>query len=496
MRLIHDFKQFKGNKKERRLMTIASITFVFIFLPVSLIVYYLVGDGKKEYILLALSLFFYACGSLETLVLFVMSICINVLIGRGIIRTRSYKILPRLLLWSGIVLDVGLLAYYKYSNFVLINYGRLLGQEVITKNLIIPLGISFFSFKEISYLVDVYTGKAAAVGNPVRDALYISFFAQVQSGPILRYNQMQRTVPQDEDPRRFRFNLFADGVAKFVVGFNKKILLADVLHNITKETFSASAANMSISYAWLGAICFSLQLYYDFSGYSDMAIGITQMFGYTCDRNFNYPYITSSVSEFWRRWHISLGSWFKDYIYIPLGGSRVKERWRLARNLLVVWVLTGIWHGASWNFVFWGLAYFVMIAFEKFTGYPQKIRSKVGKALYRVFVLLFINFEWVIFNAPGLRAGLKYIKNMFLCPDNPLADSRMMFMLKDNLAFIICAVIFCLPVVPYVENKLANSRYGKHILDAILVSVNIFLFVWAVSFVLAGHNNPFAYANF
>lgn len=477
-------------------MTISSILFSFLFLPASLAVYYLVGNDKKEYVLLALSLFFYACGSLETLVIFVVSICINVLIGKGITQTKRHKVLRILLLWSGIVLDVGLLAYYKYSNFALVNFGKLLGQEAITKDFIVPLGISFFTFKEISYLADVYTGKAIAGGNPVRDALYISFFAQIQSGPISRHNQMLRTVPQEKDPRRFRFNLFADGVAKFIVGFNKKILLADMLYNITKETFSASAANMSVSYAWLGAICFSLQLYYDFSGYSDMAIGITQMFGYTCDRNFNYPYITQSISEFWRRWHISLGSWFRDYVYIPLGGSRVKEKWRLVFNLLVVWALTGIWHGASWNFVFWGLAYFVMIAFEKLTGYPRKIQSKVGKALYRIFVLLFINFQWVIFNSPGLLTGLKYIKNMFLCPDNPLADSRMLFMLKDNLAFIVCAVIFCLPVIPYIEEKVADSRYGKHIWDALFVGVNGFLFLWAVSFVLAGHNNPFAYANF
>lgn len=477
-------------------MGITNILFIFFFLPISLGVYYLVGDEKKEYVLLALSLLFYACGSLETLVLFIVSICINIILGRGIIRTKCHKTLPLLLLLSGIIFDVGLLAYYKYSNFALINFGRLLRQEAVTRDLIIPLGISFFTFKEISYLADIYTGKAVAAGNPVRDALYISFFAQVQSGPISRHNQMQRVVPQGKDLWRFRFNLLSDGVTKFVVGFNKKILLADVLYNITRETFSASSANMSVSYAWLGAICFSLQLYYDFSGYSDMAIGITQMFGYTCDRNFDYPYITQSVSEFWRRWHISLGSWFKDYIYIPLGGSRVETKWRLALNLLVVWTLTGIWHGASWNFVFWGLAYFVMIAFEKITGYPQKIQSRPGKFFYRIFVLLFINFEWVIFNANGLRTGLKYIGNMLLCPNNSLADSRMLFIFKDYLVFIVCAVVFCFPVVPSIEKKIASSRYGKLVWEAVFIGVNIFLFVWAVSFVLAGRNNPFTYANF
>ena len=476
-------------------MGITSIIFIFCFLPVSLAVYHIVSDEKKEYVLLALSLFFYACGSLETFVLFVASICINILLGEGIVRTKRNKTLRLLLLLCGIVIDAGLLAYYKYTNFALINIGRLLGRKAATKSLIVPLGISFFTFKEISYLADVYTGKAAAA-NPVRGALYISFFAQVQSGPISRYNDMRLAEPQGEGPRSSRFNLFSDGVTRFVVGFNKKILLADVLYKITSETFSAASANMSVSYAWLGAICFSLQLYYDLSGSSDMAIGITQMFGYTCGPNFNYPYITQSVSEFWRRWHISLGSWFRDYIYIPLGGSRVRTKRRLAFNLLVVWALTGIWHGASWNFVFWGLSYFAVIAFEKFTGYPQKIRSKPGRALYRIFVLLFINFEWVVFNSPGLRAGLRYIKSMLLSPGNPLADARTLFLLKDNIAFIVCAVIFCVPVIPYIEKKLAGGRYGKYIWEALFTGANIFLFIWAVSFVISGQNNPFAYANF
>lgn len=477
-------------------MAITSIVFLFSFLPIFLGIYYLVDDGKKEYLLLVLSLFFYACWSLHTFVLFVVSIIINVFLGRTIIRTKRYKALAAFILLSGIVFDIGLLGYYKYTNFILINYGRLLGQEAITKDYIIPLGISFFTFKEISYLTDVYTGKAVVTDNPVRDALYISFFAQIQSGPISRYNQMQPAMPEDGNLQRFRFNLFSDGVFQFVLGFNKKILLADVLYNITNETFSAEASRMSASYAWLGAVCFSLQLYYDFSGYSDMAIGITKMFGYTCDPNFNYPYITKSVSEFWRRWHISLGNWFKDYIYIPLGGSHVKTRGRLALNLLAVWALTGIWHGAGWSFVFWGLGYFVMITFEKFTGYPQKFKSKFSKTLYRIFVLLFINFEWVIFNASSLRAGLRYIKSMLLSPYNPVADFQTLILLKHNLVFIVFAVIFCFPVIPYIERKLNNSRYWKCIWEAFFVGINGILFIWSISFVLAGYNNPFIYANF
>ena len=285
------------------------------------------------------------------------------------------------------------------------------------------------------------------------------------------------------------------GCYRFITGFNKKILLANTLSNITSETF-AVGARMSTAYAWLGAVCYSLQLYFDFSGYSDMAIGVGMMLGYRCPENFRYPYMTESVSQFWRRWHITLGAWFRDYVYIPLGGSRAKKRSRCCMNLFVVWALTGLWHGASWNFLFWGLGYFLAIWFEKLTGWPERFRSKAGKHLYRVAALLFINFQWVIFRAEGLRAGLRYVRSMLYCAADPLADARALFLLKDYLAFILAAIMLCFPIVPWLEKRLARWRASRAAWEVAVVLANGFLLVWAVSFVVAGRNNPFAYANF
>lgn len=241
---------------------------------------------------------------------------------------------------------------------------------------------------------------------------------------------------------------------------------------------------------------YTLQLFFDFAGYSDMAIGLSRMFGIDCPENFRYPYISSSVSEFWRRWHITLGAWFRDYIYIPLGGSRVKSKWYLYRNLAVVWCLTGLWHGASWNFILWGIGYFIAIAIEKTFQLPQCFEKRSIKIIYRFFVIIFVNFQWVIFRADGLRAGLKYLYCMFFAPNNALADSRTLFLIRDNWIFIIAAVFLCVPVVPWIERKCKEKKMFSFVWNIGIVLVNMGLFLVAVSYVVAGQNNPFLYANF
>ena len=248
---------------------------------------------------------------------------------------------------------------------------------------------------------------------------------------------------------------------------------------------------------WLGSICYSLQLYYDFSGYSDMAIGIGEMFGISCPENFNYPYITKSVSEFWRRWHITLGAWFRDYIYIPLGGSRVNSKMRLYFNLLVVWLLTGIWHGANWTFIFWGFFYFIAIAFEKTFHFPEQLKTKWGRGIYRVLVLAFINFQWVIFNAADLHSGLSYIKHMLIGYGNSLANVRVMILLKEYGLILLVALILATPAIPYLKNYFIskNDRFAKAT-DIVTVILMILVFIYALSFVIAGQNNPFLYGNF
>lgn len=469
-------------------MSMTSMLFLFMFLPLSLAIYYMSSKSVKEYVLLAISLLFYSLCSIDYIVLFMIAITMTVLIGRAINRVES-KSWKCSLLVIGIVINAGLLIYYKYSDFALSTWGSITSTAVQLKGLALPLGISFFTFKAISYLTDIYRGTATLSDNPIHDALYLSFFPQVQSGPLSRYNELTRRSDID-------ISLFSDGVFRFLIGFSKKVLIANVLSKITTEIFAAPLESFSMLYAWVGSICYSLQLLFDFAGYSDMAIGISEMFGYSCMENFNYPYMTESVTKFWRRWHISLGQWFRDYIYIPMGGSRTKAKWRIYLNLLVVWLLTGIWHGAAWNFVVWGLGYFVAIAFERLTNLPGRLKHKWTKAIYRVLTLLFINFQWVLFNSKDLLSGLKFIKRMIVYRQNELADFRAAFLLKDYWFFIVAAILLCFPIIPWLDKKLHGKKVLHALFEVATALITIAAFIWSVSFVVAGLNNPFAYANF
>jgi alginate O-acetyltransferase complex protein AlgI len=405
------------------------------------------------------------------------------------------QIPKRILFIVGIVANVGMLGYYKYTDFGISILNRISPTDFTFRNILLPVGISFFTFKAVSYLADIYKGKAELVKSPVHDALYLSFFAQILSGPLTRYNDMQAS-----EKKIFDYELFSDGVIRFLIGFNKKILIADNLSRITKEIFAAPTGNLSLLYAWLGSIAFSLQIFFDFSGYSDMAIGVSEMFGYHCMENFNYPYMTESVSKFWRRWHISLSEWFRDYIYIPMGGSRNKKKWRVFLNLFVVWALTGLWHGASGKFILWGLGYFILIAFERLTKLPERIKNKPGKIVYRILTLLFINFQWVLFNASSLTNGLNYWRRMILPQADSalraMADYRAVVLLKEYAAFLIVGVILCFPVVPWVRKKLEGKKAAVIAYDTVVYLVVLAGFILSVSFIVAGGNNPFAYANF
>lgn len=464
-----------------------SIFFLLVFLPASLAVYWLADGRAKEYVLLAISLLFYAAGSMQYLVLFGFALMAMVVLGRGMNACGNRRI-RKLLFAMGVLLNGGLLAYYKYTGFAMQTIGRLLSRTVQAKEILLPMGISFYAFKAISYLADVYRGMAALEDNPVHDALYLSFFAQVQSGPLARYNDMKFSGKGRQ--------LFSNGVYRFLCGFNKKVLLANVLANITQEVFGAPFENFSMAYAWLGSICYSLQLYFDFSGYSDMAVGISNMFGYSCMENFNYPYMTESIARFWRRWHISLSEWFRDYVYIPLGGSRGQGNLRAYFNLLAVWVLTGIWHGAAWNFIAWGLGYFAAISLERLCGLPGRLKAKPAKALYRLATLLFINFQWVLFNSRGLVDGLRFIKRMLVCQPNPLADHRALFLIKDYAFFIAVSIALCFPIVSWMREKLEGNKVALMAYEILVCVVVLVSFAWALSFIVAGQNNPFAYANF
>lgn len=472
-------------------MSFTSTDFLFLFLPVSLLAYYLAGKRIREYVLVIISMIFYAYASADFILLLMFSIIVNVLLGRNMRKFSSKDKKAALII--GIIFNAAILIYYKYANFALSTFAKITHMDVKLLNLLMPLGVSFFTFKSISYLIDVYHETADLSKSPIHDVLYLSFFGQIISGPLSRYNDMdnQEIIAKSGSER---FNHFSEGVYRFIIGFNKKVLIADVLSNITNEIFSTPIENLATSLAWLGSICYSMQLFFDFAGYSDMAIGLSKMFGYDCEENFIYPYMTESVSKFWRRWHISLSSWFRDYIYIPMGGSRTKKQ-RIYINLLVVWLLTGFWHGASWNFVVWGLGYFVLIAFERLTKLPEKIKSKPGKIVYRVFTLLFINFEWVIFRLERISNGFGYIKRMLIVSSTPFVNERFLFLLKDYFVFVLFAILLCFPVIPFLEKK-SDSKVYKNVFGFISIAVNLMLFIWAISFIIGGQNHPFAYADF
>lgn len=470
-------------------MSITSMTFLFCFLPLSLLIYYAANDKMKNYVLVAASLTFYAIGSLDYFILFMAALIVNICLGRRIDKSNSI-IIKRLLLITGIFLNTGLLAYYKYKDFALVTWGNITSTDIQLKKLILPLGISFFTFKAISYLVDIYLGKAHLSNNSIHDALYLSFFAQIQSGPLTRISDFKNDSLKD------RKVLFEHGVSRFIIGFNKKVLIANILASITSEIFSTPFEQFSTGYAWLGAICYSMQLFLDFAGYSDMAIGLSEMFGFKCMENFNFPYMTESISKFWRRWHISLSEWFRDYVYIPLGGSINKKPWRVYFNLFLVWALTGIWHGSSWNFVVWGIGYFVFITFEKASGVPDRFKSNLGKIIYRIFSLLFINFQWVLFRSENLISGFRYIKRMILPYHNELSNMRTIFLIKDYAFFIIAALILCFPIVNFLDEKFRDKEKIHFVFNVAINLIIICAFIWSISFVVSGQNNPFAYANF
>lgn len=449
-------------------MQFTGLAFLLVFLPVSLLLYYISGTRVKPYILLCMNLLFYALGQIDFLLLLclftIFNACIVMALGR--IGTGKLKLL---LLIIGAAANIGLLACYKYSS-----------------DLLLPLGISFYTFKAVSVIADAYKGKAA-IKSPLDVINYMLFFGQIQSGPISRYEA------EGSFGGEYSLKLFSCGILHFMVGFSKKILIADVLVRITNEVFLSK--ELSMPYAWLGALCFSLQLYYDFSGYSDMAVGLSNMFGISCRENFNYPYATASIGEFWRRWHISLGAWFRDYVYIPLGGSRV-SRWRLIFNLGIVWLLTGIWHGNTGGFLIWGLTYFLLIAFEKVTGCPARLKSRVGKAIYRIFSLIIINFLWVLFYFGNVADAFSFIKNMLAPSEYNISVDRAYFLFNSYKVFIIAAIIFAVPIVPAIM-KLSQKNRAVNIASNVIYGFLITgFFILSIAIIAGKESNPFLYIGF
>jgi len=476
-------------------MVFSSSIFLFLFLPIILLLYFLIRKDCRNILLLLASIVFYAWGEPRIVLVMLASILINYLCGLWInFANRNYRPKARILiLILTIVLDLAPLFYFKYLDFFMANVNGLFNLSIPLANIALPIGISFFTFQGMSYVFDLYLGNVKVQKNPLNIALYIALFPQLVAGPIVRYS----TIAEQIINRKETLEDFSSGIVRFIYGLGKKVILANSFAIIADKAFNnIQFPTLSVGMAWLGMVCYTFQIFFDFSGYSDMAIGLGKMFGFHFDENFNYPYISKSISEFWRRWHISLGTWFRDYVYFPLGGSRVETKRRLIFNLFVVWTLTGVWHGASWNFVIWGLMYFVLLTFEKLTGIPDRFNSKWQRGLYRIFTLLCIMFGWVIFRSVGLHNGLNYILSMFSLKGNPLLNNETVFLFKDNLVLLLLGVVFSMPIIKKIKDLFdKNKRLSmiKGIFKVIFVSI---LFVLCISYCINGSYNPFIYFNF
>ena len=390
-------------------MLFSTSIFIFAFLPCVLLGYYGLFRKSRKWqniFLTVASLFFYAWGEPWFVLVMVGSILCNWAFAL-LLDTRREK--ARLIIALSLLVNLGIIFIFKYLTFTLENINGIIGGGIKIPIINLPIGISFFTFQAMSYVFDVNRGHGKAQRNPLDVALYISLFPQLIAGPIVRYE----TIAEQIHNRRETLDDFSAGVCRFIVGLAKKVLLANTLAVVADAAFAADAR--SASFAWLGLLAYTFQIYYDFSGYSDMAIGLGRMFGFKFLENFDYPYISRSITEFWRRWHISLGTWFRDYLYFPLGGSRVKSKRRLVFNLFVVWLLTGIWHGANWTFILWGLMYFVLIALEKLTGLDKILtKNRVLSALGHCYTLFFVMMGWALFRAPSVSEASQYITHLFM----------------------------------------------------------------------------------
>ena len=465
-------------------MLFSSLEFLFLFLPVCIGVYYIVPKRLKNGCLLAASLFFYAWGEPTFVLVMVASILLNYLLAIFVDSSGQPPALRhKVVLALGIVLNLSLIFVYKYANFataVLREAFPSLRGAIPQTSILLPIGISFFTFQAMSYLVDVYRG-IPAQKNPVNIALYIALFPQLIAGPIVRYS----TVAKQIVSRRETSAKFCSGIGRFTIGFNKKVLLANFFA-ITADKMFASA-ELSICGAWLGALAYTFQIFFDFSGYSDMAIGLGRMFGFEFLENFNYPYISRSITEFWRRWHMSLGSWFRDYVYFPLGGSRVSSKSRLIFNLSVVWLATGVWHGANWTFILWGVLYGVLIIVEKLTNWPRRVdASKVLSALGWIVTMFFVVLGWVLFRADTLTAAGRYLEVMFGFGGVGFCDYAAVFEFMELRVLLAVAVLASIPWVTKMPRLLKPFWY---LLQAVL-------FMAGVSCLVMNSHNPFIYFNF
>ena len=465
-------------------MLFSSMTFIGLFLPIVCGLYWLTRHEYRNYVLLAASILFYAWGEPKYLAIMLTTIVVNYF---GALLIDKYKQHKKWILIGTIVSDLGFLFYFKYFNFVMTNINTAFGADIPFLDVIMPIGISFYTFQALSYVVDVYRGDVAVQKHIDKLALYICLFPQLIAGPIVKYHDVKDQI----DKREETFDKVVYGIKRFIIGLAKKMLIANTMGAVADKIFALPVNEFSTLTAWIGALAYTFQIFYDFSGYSDMAIGLGSIFGFKFLENFNYPYISKSITEFWRRWHISLSTWFKEYLYIPLGGNRVAKS-RMYLNFFLVFLATGIWHGAEWTFIIWGLWHGFFIIMEKWTGWHKKeggIGLSVSQHLYTMLVFI---FGWVLFRADNITYAWQYFKNMLGLVKNHNITYTLGYYI-DNIEILTFAVaVLCaMPIFKNITLPITNKY--KH------VAINTWimtLFVVSVSAIAASTYNPFIYFRF
>ncbi|MGN0161854.1 MAG: MBOAT family O-acyltransferase [Lachnospiraceae bacterium] len=476
-------------------MVFSSLLFLFRFLPVVLILYFLAPGKLKNLVLFLMSLIFYAWGEPVYVVLMLFSTVVDYVHGRLVehFKTEGKIRWAKCTVASSVIINLGLLCFFKYSDFLITNINLILNTSIPLLELSLPIGISFYTFQTMSYTIDVYRGDARMQKNIISFGTYVALFPQLIAGPIVQY----KTVDSQLNHRKHTVEGFAWGVRRFVVGLGKKVLLANnigILWDQIQTMSVSSTSSFSVLTAWIGAIAFAFQIYFDFSGYSDMAIGLGGMFGFRFLENFNHPYESRSITEFWRRWHISLGTWFREYVYIPLGGNRKGAR-KQVRNILIVWALTGIWHGASWNFMAWGLYFGVLLVVEKF--WLGKYIQKLPDVVQRIYALGLVLISWMLFAFDSLVQGCAYIGKMFGVGVQALLDGQALYYLNSYgiLLLILSVGSTCLPklVTQRISNRLGEESWGFALVSNIVL---VGIFILSVAFIVDASYNPFLYFRF
>lgn len=480
-------------------MLFSSSIFLFFFLPVVFVIYYVLSFSRlaQNIWLFVTSLFFYAWGEPIYVLLMLASILVNWGAGLLVDRFQDAPRKKKAVLVLACIMNLGALGVFKYAGFIIRNINSGFPEPLLpTIELALPIGISFFTFQALSYVIDVYRKDTSVEKNPFYVGLYVAFFPQLIAGPIVRYN----SVAEQIRTRKSSWDKLTIGCTRFVVGLGKKILISNNVAILADQIFSWS--EMGIHYydvpvvmAWLGIIAYTLQIYFDFSGYSDMAIGLGLMFGFKFEENFNYPYAATSVLDFWRRWHISLTSWFREYVYFPLGGSRVENKDTMVRNIFIVWLLTGIWHGAEWTFLFWGLWHFVFQIAERFFGYGQNNRHT---GWMRIYTLLVVMLGWVLFRARDLYQANVYFQNLFGISGNSFWNDMTGFLLREYSVFLVIGIIFSFPVAQKCNNLLSAPRISSlgKVMTVLYPVAMMGMFLLCVAYLVRGGYNPFIYFNF